>query len=418
MSYHCIDRNYKLDHFAVVAPGPVRHASIQYWHCIDLPTEGDRVARLDRGILLAVFALLGIGLVQVYSSSFIFAVESRGDGLFFFKRQLLFAMIASVVLLVTASVPFSLIQKYGWLLWVGAAGAVVAALIPGIGIKAGGAARWIHLGPVVFEPSELVKISLSLLLATYFSRRFDFLGKYDWPARAALFGIPLLMVLRQPDFGSFFICSMVFVAILFAFGLQWKYVVGSIAMAIPSFYFLVMKVPYRRARVLAFMDPWADPEQKGFQVIQSMLSFSSGGLTGSGLGQGQGKLFFLPEAHTDFTLAVLGEEMGFVGVTIVLMLYGYLVFRGLQLASRAEDVFSKVLALGLSLTFGLSVFINAGVVMGLLPTKGLTLPFLSYGGSSLIMTCFLFGLLLNTERHEQKALPTGRRAERLFRHRR
>ncbi|HVK60200.1 MAG TPA: putative lipid II flippase FtsW [Bdellovibrionales bacterium] len=377
------------------------------------------MTRIDRGLLLAIFALLGIGLVQVYSSSFIFAIESRGDGLFFFKRQFFFSLLAIAVLLTTAQMPYRLIQKFGWLLWIAAAFGIAATMVPGLGIKAGGAARWLNLpGGFVFEPSELLKISLPLLLATYFSRRFEAFGDLDWPIRAAVFMLPLLLVLRQPDFGTFAICSAVFIAILFSFGLKWRYVIGTFAVAIPAFYFLVMNVPYRRMRILAFLDPWADPEQKGFQVIQSMLSFQSGGLTGVGLGQGQGKLFFLPEAHTDFTMAVLGEEMGFIGFMIVISLYGYLVFRGLQLAARAEDHFSKVLALGLSLTFGFSVFINMGVVMGLLPTKGLTLPFLSYGGSSLLMTCFLFGLLLNVERHDREAVPVGRKAQRLLRRKR
>ncbi len=166
---------------------------------------------------------------------------------------------------------------------------------------------------------------------------------------------------------------------------------------------------------MAFLDPWADPSQKGFQVIQSMLSFHSGGVTGAGLGESQGKLFFLPEAHTDFTMAIFGEEMGFTGFCFVLMIYGYLVVRGLQLASRTEDIFARAVSLGLSLTFGFSVFINVGVVTGLLPTKGLTLPFLSYGGSSLLMTAFMFGLLLNIQRQENKALPVGRKGERMFR---
>jgi cell division protein FtsW len=371
---------------------------------------------LDRGLLLAVFALLGIGLVQVYSSSFIFAIESRGDGLFFFKKQLIFTSASVVILLLTALAPFRLIEKHGWLLWVGAACGVAATLIPGLGIRAGGAARWLNLpGGFVFEPSELLKISLPLLLATYVSRRQESLGQFEWPVRAAILFVPLLLALKQPDFGSFFICCSVFFAILFAFGLQWRYIIGAVAVAVPAFYVLVMNEPYRRARILGFLDPWSNIGKEGFQAIQSMLSFQSGGLTGVGLGQGQGKLFFLPEAHTDFTLAVLGEEMGFIGFVGVIALYGYLVFRGLQLAARSEDKFSKVLALGLSLVFGLSVFINVGVVIGLLPTKGLTLPFLSYGGSSLMMTCFLFGLLLNIERHDRKAMPVGRRAERLFR---
>lgn len=374
------------------------------------------MTRLDRGLLLAVFALLGIGLVQVYSSSFIFAIEARGDGLFFFKRQFAFSLLAIAALMITAQIPFRLIEKFGWLLWIGAGAAAALTLVPGLGIRAGGAARWLNLpGGFVFEPSELLKISLSLLLATFFSRRLEIFGQYEWIARPLIFAMPLLIVLRQPDFGTFAICCSVFVAVLFAFGLKWRYVIGALAVAIPAFYVLVMNVPYRRARILAFLDPWADPEQKGFQVIQSMLSFQSGGLTGVGLGQAQGKLFFLPEAHTDFTMAILGEEMGFIGFVIVIGLYGYLVFRGLQLAARIEETFPKVLAMGLSLTFAFSVFINVGVVMGLLPTKGLTLPFLSYGGSSLLMTCFMFGLLLNVERYDRKAIPVGRRAERLMR---
>lgn len=376
------------------------------------------MTRLDRGLLLAVIALIGIGLVQVYSSSFMFAIESRGDALYFFKRQLAFAFIAIVVMIATALAPFKLVEKFGWLLWPLAAIAIAATLVPGFGIRAGGAARWLQLPGGVFEPSELLKIALSLLLATYFSRRSEWMKSYEGPARAILLVVPLVLVLRQPDFGTFAICTAVFIGILFAFGLKWRYLIGTAAVAVPSFYFLVMRVPYRRARIAAFLDPWSDPAQKGFQVIQSMLSFQSGGLTGAGLGQGQGKLFFLPEAHTDFTLAVLGEEMGFLGVLLVLALYGYLVLRGLQIANRADRPFAKVLALGLSLTFAFSVFINAGVVMGLLPTKGLTLPFLSSGGSSLVMTCFLFGLLFNVERADRQAIPDARRAERLLRRRR
>jgi cell division protein FtsW len=171
-----------------------------------------------------------------------------------------------------------------------------------------------------------------------------------------------------------------------------------LATALPAFYVLVMSVPYRRARVLAFLDPWADPDQKGFQVIQSMLSFSSGGIFGAGLGQGQGKLFFLPEAHTDFTMAVLGEEIGFIGFISVMALYGFIVVRGFQIALKTENTFRRALALGITITFAFSVFINAGVVMGLLPTKGLTLPFLSYGGSSLVALSLVLGLLLNIEK--------------------
>jgi cell division protein FtsW len=267
-----------------------------------------------------------------------------------------------------------------------------------LGIRVGGAIRWIQLPfGVRFEPAELLKISFSVWFASLLCRPENFLGRVKWHWLLAATALPLLILLKQPDFGSFAIVLMVGLGLLFAFGLQWKYIAVAMGVLTPAFYMLVMMVPYRRARVLAFLDPWKDQETKGFQVIQSMLSFHSGGLTGAGLGKGQGKLFFLPEAHTDFTLAVFGEEMGFIGFFLILALYGFVVVRGIQIAVKAPNTFKKTLALGLSMTFALSVFINAGVVMGLLPTKGLTLPFLSYGGSSLVAFCFMFGLILNIE---------------------
>lgn len=353
---------------------------------------------LSSSLFLAIIALLGIGLVQVYSSSFIFAIESYGDGLFFFKRQLIFALLAFAILVGTIHIPFRYIEKYGWALWLIATLGVMATYIPGLGVRVGGAMRWIQLPlGVRFEPGELLKIAFSVWFASLLTRQSNLLARFKWPWLLFAMVLPLGLLLKQPDFGTFAIILMVGVTLLFAFGLQWKYIFAAVSVLVPAFYFLVMTVEYRRARVLSFLDPWSDPAQKGFQVIQSMLSFHSGGLTGVGLGQGQGKLFFLPEAHTDFTLAVFGEEMGFVGFLMILALYGFVVFRGIQIAVKVEEPFKKALALGLSITFALSVFINAGVVMGLLPTKGLTLPFLSYGGSSLVSLCFMFGLILNIE---------------------
>ncbi|MEZ0393387.1 MAG: putative lipid II flippase FtsW [Pseudobdellovibrionaceae bacterium] len=363
---------------------------------------------LSSPLLLAILTLLGCGLVQVYSSSFIFATESFGDGLFFFMRQLSFSALAFSVLLLAAQIPIQWVEKWGWTIWLGAGMAVAATFIPGFGVRVGGAVRWIQLPfGVRFEPSEVLKFGFSILFASILARDNNLLGKWKWWAILALIALPLLLLLKQPDFGSFAIIICVGIGLLFAFGLKWRYIIVSMAMVIPAFYLLVMRVPYRRDRVLGFLDPWADPEQKGFQVIQSMLSFHSGGFTGAGLGQGQGKLFFLPEAHTDFTLAVFGEEMGFVGFLCLLALYGFVILRGFQIASRTDSPFRKSLALGISMTFALSVFINAGVVMGLLPTKGLTLPFLSYGGSSLLTLCLMFGLLLNIEKNllEEPANP-------------
>jgi cell division protein FtsW len=353
---------------------------------------------LNSGLCLAIMALLGIGVVQVYSSSYIFAIESYGDGLFFFKRQLAFSILAFAVLLGMTRIPFKWIDQFGWTMWIIGSLGVLATFIPGVGVRVGGALRWLNLPfGLRFEPAELLKISSVFVFATLLTKNDGLFKRMHWSVISFILIAPMLLLLKQPDFGSFAIIIAVGLGLLFAFGLQWRYIFSALAVIIPVFYFLVMNVPYRRARILSFLDPWADPAQKGFQVIQSMLSFHNGGFLGTGLGQGQGKLFFLPEAHTDFTLAVLGEEMGFIGVTVILLLYGFVIFRGFQIAFKTEDLFNRTVALGFSLVFALSVFINAGVVMGLLPTKGLALPFLSYGGSSLVTQCFMFGILLNLE---------------------
>lgn len=356
---------------------------------------------LSSSLFLSIFALLGIGLVQVYSSSYIFAIESYGDGLYFFKKQLVFTFLALFGLVLAVQVPFSWIRKWGWVTWIAAAFLLLATFVPGLGVRVGGALRWIQLPlGIRFEPSEFLKIAFSFLIAAFVCKHQTALKNIKWGWLVILLIAPLFILLKQPDFGSFAIILFVGVALLFTFGLSWKYLAAGATAAIPVFYFLIWRVPYRKARVEAFLDPWSDPAQKGFQVIQSMLSFHSGGLTGQGLGQSQGKLFFLPEAHTDFTMAILGEEMGFVGICLILLLYGFVVFRGFRIAITTDDLFKKTLALGLTTTFALSVFINSGVVMGLLPTKGLTMPFLSYGGSSLLMVCFMFGVLLNIEMSE------------------
>ncbi|MEK6556559.1 MAG: putative peptidoglycan glycosyltransferase FtsW, partial [Bdellovibrionota bacterium] len=334
---------------------------------------------VDRGIFLAVIFLIGLGLVQVYSSGYIFAIEKYDDGLYFVRRQFIFSILGIISMLVFAYIPAGLLKKSLPFLFGAAAIGVAATFIPGVGIKVGGAHRWLNLTMGMrFEPSEFLKVMFPMmvaLLATTESKRPSF-----WFFSIAGLFIPLVLVLKQPDFGTFAICSIILFSILFANGLKWRYVTAAVALGAGAFYFLIINEGYRRARLAAFLNPWADPEQKGFQVIQSMLSFYSGGLTGAGLGQGQGKLFFLPEAHTDFTLAVLGEEIGFIGVFCVLMLFAFLIFRGLQVAVHAKSRFQQLAVTGLTLNLALSTFINAGMSMGLLPTKGLAMPFLSYGG--------------------------------------
>ncbi|MFZ3228647.1 MAG: putative lipid II flippase FtsW [Pseudobdellovibrio sp.] len=356
---------------------------------------------LSSSLFLAIIALYGIGLVQVYSSSYIFATESYGDGLYFFKRQFIFTLLALVTLAAVIQIPPAFFKKYSWAVWPASFVLLCATFIPHIGVRVGGALRWIQLPfGIRFEPAELLKISFSFMFASLVCRHQNQLVKFKWGWIFLMLVIPMVVLLRQPDFGSFMIILLVGVALLFTLGFNLKWIFAAGVAAIPALYFIVWNVAYRRARVQAFLDPWSDPAQKGFQVIQSMLSVHSGGLTGQGLGQGQGKLFFLPEAHTDFTMAVFSEEMGFLGLCALLGLYGFVVFRCFQIALAIQDRFKKFLVLGLTLTFSVSVFINVGVVMGLLPTKGLTMPFLSYGGSSLIILSILFGTILNIEMHE------------------
>ncbi len=356
---------------------------------------------LNSSLFLTVFSLFGVGLVQVYSSSYIFAIESYGDAHYFFKRQLLFTGLAIAVMIFATQISIEFLRKYAPLIFVGSVFFLLLTYIPGLGVRVGGAQRWIQLPfGFRFEPSEILKLSYCLFIASMFCyRETVFKGiKLGW--YFLLFLVPLPLLLKQPDFGTFVIIGLLTISIIYAVGVSLKWLVGAALAALPILYMLVWNVPYRKARLQAFFDPWSDPEAKGFQVIQSMLSVHSGGLTGQGLGQGQGKLFFLPEAHTDFTMAVFSEEMGFIGVCFLILVYGFLIFKGFQVSVRTEDLFKKYLALGLTLIFAFAVFINAGVAIGLLPTKGLTMPFMSYGGSSLLAQGLLFGLLVNLEMSE------------------
>lgn len=361
--------------------------------------------KVDRGILLAVFFLIGLGLVQVYSSSYIFATEGYSDGLFFFRKQAIFAAMALLSIFLVSNISWTWAYKIGWVLWGIAVLGLIGTLIPGVGTKVGGAHRWIQL-PLGFrfEPGELLRVSYPFVLAYFIGDYAHNRVDLKWWGKFLAAMSPLGLLLLQPDFGSFVIISALTFCLFLAFGLRWRWIVGGLTLALPTLAFMIMTSPYRRVRVEAFLNPWADPAEKGFQVIQSLLSFYSGGLTGVGLGQGQGKLFFLPEAHTDFTLAVLGEEMGFVGLFVLLMVYGYLIFRGFQITLSLKKYRERAMGLSFSLLLAFSVFINAGVAMGLLPTKGLTMPLLSYGGSSLICTALCIGWLLNLERESELPL--------------
>lgn len=360
--------------------------------------------RVDKSILLVVLFLLGLGLIQVYSSSYIYAIERFHDGFYFFKKQLLFVGLGIVVLFSTFLLPWRWLKILGWGLWILSFLGVLMTLVSPLGVKVGGAQRWLQF-PYGWrlQPSEFLKVSYPFVLLWYFSLKDKNSSLLSQGGLVVLLACPLVLLLKQPDFGSVVIISVSIFLVLFAFDLSWKYVWGTLIGMSALFFVFIISAPYRLSRLMTFLDPWSDPSKKGFQVIQSMLSFHSGELTGKGLGMGQGKLFFLPEAHNDFILAVLGEELGFVGFFIVVLFFGFLFFKGLQVVLRSEQRVFQVVGLGSVVSLALSTFVNMGVVLGLLPTKGLALPFLSYGGSALISACFSIGVLLNIEKETRRS---------------
>jgi cell division protein FtsW len=352
----------------------------------------------DRALLLALGALLGLGTVQVYSSSYIFATEIYQNGLHFLIKQSIAVTIGLLVLGIAAFSPWRYWETVFLGLWGVAILGLLGTFIPGLGVKVGGAHRWLNLGVTRFEPSELLKILVPWLFGFLYSHWDEVDHWTKRPPAWMLWLAPLPILLLQPDFGTFALIIFVILLLLFVVGFSWKYFAWMAGILIPLFSVLIIRYPYRLARVVAFLNPWADPANSGFQLIQSLLSVRNGGFWGQGIGAGQGKLFFLPEAHTDFTLAVFAEEAGFLGVSIVFLIYGFVFLRTLQIGLQVAEVRSRLMVLGLAFLFGLNSLFNMAVVLGMLPTKGLTLPFLSYGGSSLICYCLAFGWILNINR--------------------
>lgn len=357
-----------------------------------------QLEKYDPYILIITLALTCLGVVMVFSASAVMADKRYHDGFYFLKRQGGFALLGLLVMFVT--------MRFDYRQWktlsVYALGLslllLLAVLIPGIAGTAGGSSRWIKLFfGLRFQPSELAKISLVMFMAFSLDRKQDKvkeLGKGFLPYMVVLM-ILIALLLKQPDLGSAVTLCLVAFTMLFTAGTRPSHILAVILISLPIFYKLVMDVDYRRQRIVAFLDPWQDPLHGGYQIIQSLLAFGKGGLSGVGLGNGMQKLFYLPEAHTDFILAVIGEEFGFLGVVIVIGMYFLLVQRAFYIALAAQDTFGRFLALGIAALFGIQATFNMGVVTGLLPTKGLALPFLSYGGSSLLVSLFSVGILLN-----------------------
>lgn len=360
---------------------------------------------VDTTVLLLAVALTCIGVVMVYSSSAIMAAERFNDGFYFLKRQLIYMLVGFMLMAAATYFNYQNWRKLAVITLLGSIALLALLFVPGLGVRVGGALRWLKLPGFNLQPAELVKLGLVLYLAHSLTRKKEMvrsLAKGYLPYMIVL-AVLLLLLLKQPDLGSAMIIAGVALSMLIVAGVRWLYILPTLMMSLPVLYFLVMNVDYRRRRIMAFLDPWEDPFDTGFQIIQSLVAFGKGGVFGQGLGIGQQKLFYLPEAHTDFIFSVIGEELGLIGVIVVAALFLLLVMCGIRIALQCQDPFGRNLAFGLSLLLGLEAFVNLSVCMGLLPTKGLALPFISYGGTSLVVCLVAVGILLNiSTAQEQK----------------
>lgn len=351
--------------------------------------------------------LISLGLLMVFSSSSILGDAKYNDTYFFLKRQVLFAIVAIIATYVCTRIPSKLYQKYALYLY--AAGILLLAivLIPGLGKTAGGAARWIAIGPFRLQGGELFKLSLCVFLAASLANKTREMHTFRVGLVPHLLfpGIAMGLLLLEPDFGTTFLIATITFVILYVGGARIAYLVLVVIVGLMLGSYAIASSPYRLERVRAFLDPWAHQHESGYQLTESLISFGSGEALGAGLGNGTAKLFFLPAAHTDFILAVIGEELGFFGVMLVLCAFASIGLAGLSIAMNSKDRHKALLATGLTTMIIVQALFNFFVVMGLAPTKGVTLPLVSYGGSSLLTSAIMIGILLRLNA-EKEAAPT------------
>lgn len=353
----------------------------------------------DSWLVLSGIAILGFGLLMVASSSIVISDHTYGYGFYYLIRQTIYLLLGIALAFVATRIPLQFWQRISGYMILVSFVLLTLVLIPGIGKEVNGSMRWIVFGPLSFQISELVKLSAIIYLAGYIVRR-----QHEVQTRVrgflkplALLGGMALLLLQQPDFGATAVIVLTALGILFVGGVRlWQFVFLLVAAA-GTLGLLAISTPYRLLRLTTFLHPWSNPFDTGYQLTQSLIAFGRGGIWGVGLGNSVQKLFYLPEAHTDFLFAVLGEELGLIGQLVVIALFTLLVGRALMISYRAyrhHHFFNAYLGCGLALCLGLQVMINIGVNLGILPTKGLTLPLMSYGGTSLWMNCFTLGLLL------------------------
>ena len=379
-----------------------------------LYNPGRRDSRFDQVLLWSMLLLASIGLVMVYSASIAMAEAERFTGFrpsYFLVRHGAYLCVGIACAAALFRVPLWLWQRAApWLFALGTL-MLIAVLVPGLGREVNGSRRWIPLGIATFQPSELMKLFVVLYAADYTVRKAAFMHDFR-KGFLPMFGVMTLiaaLLLHEPDFGALVVVTTVAMAVLFLGGLNWRLFVGLAVLLAGAFAVLIVSSPYRLQRILGFMDPWSDAYGTGYQLSHSLIAFGRGEWFGVGLGASVEKLFYLPEAHTDFLLAVIGEELGFAGVATVITLFLFLVHRAFAVGRQAaslERYFAALVAQGIGIWLAVQAFINMGVNMGLLPTKGLTLPLLSFGGTGIVVTCMALAILLRID-YENRYLMRG-----------
>jgi len=361
-----------------------------------------RKLQSDKWLFLATLALICASVVMVYSASALVALERFQQPYLFVTKQIMWAAVGLAVLSIVMRIDYRAYRndRMLWFLL-----AVVTVMLVAVLFRQpiNGTRRWFGIGGFGIQPSELAKLSAILFTALMLERRRARINElqYSLLPIALIVGGIVALILLQPDFGTAVSLLAVIAVMVFAAGISYRYLFGAAMLALPALYVILMQADYRRRRLLTFMDPWADPLGDGFQIIQSLIAVGTGGVFGKGLMNGVQKLFYLPEPHTDFIYAVISEETGFIGASLVLLCFCVIAWRGLRTAMRAPDTFGAFLALGITMMLVLQAFVNISVVLGLMPTKGIPLPLVSNGGSSMLINLLGVGVLLNISQHQQ-----------------
>ncbi len=359
----------------------------------------------DGTILLPLLVLTGIGVVMIYSASSATALTQWNDAMFFLKKQSVFAISGIILFGILSAIDYRIFKKCAYLLLIISLAFLMGVYIPELGVKVGGSLRWLNIGGFRFQPAEAARFSFIIYLAYSLSKKEDHIKEFliGFLPHIIVLGVFVTLIIFQPDFGAAIILIIITGIMMFIAGVKIWQLAGAFVLFIPVLWYIMMRAPYRVDRLVSFFDPWQHAQDSGYQIIHSLMAFGTGGIWGTGLGNGVQKLFYLPESHTDFIFSVIGEETGLWGVALILFLYSVIIIKGTIIAKNEKDRFGSYLAAGITISIALQVCINTGVTLGLLPAKGLTLPLLSYGGTSLLVNTASLGILANIGKNKDRA---------------